>query len=220
MKKLTLALLICTLFISISYGQTGILNKGNFLIGGTLGFSTSSSSLDITADGVSTDAEGARSTLFNISPSIGYFFVDRFALGIGLDYTLQKVEEPRDGDIDITETLNSDLLFGPFARYYLPVSEDKSFFLEATFGFGTTASEFDGESTITNVSLIGIGPGFTIFSNDAIGIEALVKYNFARSKTDVDVNNINTEIISRTNQVDFSVGFQVYFTRMTRASNS
>ncbi len=40
---------------------------------------------------------------------------------------------------------------------------------------------------MTNIFAIGAGPGFTIFSSDAIGIEALIKYNYARSKFDIDM---------------------------------
>jgi hypothetical protein len=64
------------------------------MMGGTLGFSTADSNVKIEADGASVDNEGTRSTQFNISPRIGYFVTNNFALGIGMDYTLNRLREP------------------------------------------------------------------------------------------------------------------------------
>lgn len=62
----------------------------------------------------------------------------------------------------------------------------------------------------TNIMAFGLGPGFTIFSSSAVGIEALVKYNFARSRFDTDIAGLQRETVTRTNQFDFSIGFQFY----------
>ena len=203
-----------------------ITDKGNFLIGGTMGFSTAESSFEIEGNEGMIDGKGSKSTLFNIAPAVGYFFAPNVAIGIGLDYTVSRVEEPEDitdPDSAINEEYDSDLLFGPYARYCLPVGEDKAFFVETTFGFGSSINEFEidegTQTTSTNVLAIGVGPGFTIFSNDAIGIEALAKYNWARSRTDVDFQGVDTETTSFTNAIDFSVGLQFYFTRLQSATN-
>jgi len=204
-----------------------ITDKGNFLVGGTLGFSSAESSFEIEGNNGTIDGQGTRSTLFNIAPAIGYFFAPNFAVGVGLDYTVSRVEEPEDvtdPESPVNEEFDSDLLFGPYARYYLPVGEDKAFFVETTFGFGSSLNEFEvdegTQTTSTNVLAVGVGPGFTIFSNDAIGIEALAKYNWARSRTDIDFQGIETETTSFTNAIDFSVGLQVYFTRLQTVSTN
>ena len=106
------------------------------------------------------------------------------------------------------------LLFGPFGRYYLPMAADMAFFLEGNFGFGNASDNLliagETQRINTNIMAFGLGPGFTIFSSSAIGIEALVKYNFARSRFDTDIAGVQRETISRTNQFDFSIGFQFY----------
>jgi hypothetical protein len=61
-----------------------------------------------------------------------------------------------------------------------------------------------------------VGPGFTIFSNDALGIEALVKYNYARSKFDVDLAGVKTSTTTKTNQIALSLGLQLYFAGLRR----
>lgn len=222
MKKLLTLFALNLFIVSITFGQ--ISQRGNFLIGGTLGFSTATSSVEqVSGDNVF-KGEGTQATQFNIAPNIGYFFANNFALGLGLDYTLNKTSEPidfTDPNTTYLETYDSDLLFGPFARYYIPLQNSKAFFFETTFGFGSSYDEFQTEAgtqtTATNVFAVGVGPGFSIISGDAIGIEALVKYNYARSNSDIDIDAITTEITSATNQLDFSVGLQFYFSRVRPA---
>ena len=204
--------------------QAQAFNQGNFMMGGTLGFSAAESSVDVEAEGVSATNEGAQTTQFNIAPAVGYFLLDKWALGIGLDYTLNRIREPVDIDdpnTDFEKSYDSDLLFGPYTRFYLPVGEDKAFFLEATMGFGSSENQvsIDGVSqTISNnVLAIGFGPGFTILSNDAIGIEAQLRYNWARSNAEIIFNEVKTNTQTYTNQIDFSIGFQVYFARVKPA---
>lgn len=205
--------------------QAQAFSQGNFMMGGTLGFSAAESSVDVEAEGVSVTNEGARTTQFNIAPAVGYFLLDKWALGIGMDYTLNRLREPKninDPNTDYEKSYDSDLLFGPFTRVYLPVGEDKAFFLEATMGFGSSESQvsIDGVSqTVSNdVLAIGVGPGFTILSHDAIGIEAQLKYNWARSNAEIIFNEINTNTQTFTNQIDFSIGLQVYFARVKPAN--
>jgi hypothetical protein len=149
-----------------------------------------------------------------VSPSLGYFLLDNFTLGIGLDYTSSS--ETRAGE---AKTKDSDLLFGPFARFYFPFG-DKAIFLQGNFGFGNSSDNFnDGTGTQninTNILAVGAGPGFTIFSNDAIGLEALVKYNYARSKFDIDLGGVKTSTTTKTNQIALSLGIQIYFAGLKR----
>lgn len=190
--------------------------QGNFLMGATLGFSANNST--ITQDDGQGDVatENPTSTQFNIAPSVGYFLLDEFAIGIGLDYTFNKVEnKSQDTNKD------SDLLFGPFARYYLPMTDDMAFFLEANFGFGNSSDDRviagQQQNISTNIFAVGVGPGFTIFSSDAVGIETLVKYNYARSDFDTTIDGVRRKTNTKTNQFDFSVGFRFYFATIQKA---
>ncbi len=212
----------CLVFTYVQ-GQN-VTSQGNFMMGGTLGFSTADSNVEIDTDGVTVDNQGTRSTQFNISPRIGYFITNNFALGIGMDYTLNRLREPNDlsdPDTDYDTEYDSDLLFGPFGRVYFPIAQDKAFFLQGNFGFGSSQDRIrigeDPQTTSTDVIAASFGPGFTIYSSDAIGIEALVKYNWARSNASFEFQGNRNETTTYTNQLDFSIGFQVYFTRLKRA---
>lgn len=226
MKFRTSITIILTLIFSFSSNglPAQITSAGNFMLGGTVGFSTAGSTVNIQNEGADIERNGTRATQFNIAPAVGYFIVEDWALGIGLDYTLNRVRRPVNPlapQSGYERSFDGDLLFGPFSRYYFPIGADKAFFLEASVGFGSSRDEVDisedRQIFSNNVFSLGVGPGFTIFSNDALGIEALVKYNWARSNANVDFQGITTETTTFTNQIDFSIGFQIYFSRIAPA---
>jgi len=194
-----------------------VTNQGNFVIGGAVGFSAARSDVTQEIETGDTREDSPSTTQFNIAPQVGYFLLDKLAVGIRMDYTFNRVRE-----MEETQVRDSDLLFGPFSRYYVPMGEDMAFIIEAGFGFGNSNDEqLIGTTTQrinTNIFAFGIGPGLTIISNDAIGIEALVKYNFARSDFDTQLGGVNRSTVSRTNQLDLSIGIQFYFGGIKQSS--
>lgn len=212
MKKLPLIAFLA--FLSSAVVSAQILDKGNFMVGATVGFSTASSKVT-SGD---TDDEGLSPKQFNIAPSIGYFVIDNLALGIGADYTLNTVVLPNKDKKE-----DSDLLFGPFMRYYLPTNENVAFFAVANFGFGNSKDEQtvgeNTESISTNIFAIGAGPGITVYSKGGFGIEAIFKYNYARSKFDTDTGGVTTSTTTITNQFSLSMGLQYYFGGLRRVRN-
>ena len=214
MKNIFSLTLVFTLFTTFTIlGQP--LDKGNFLLGSTVGFSTSDSKVTKTEDGVEVPANGPTALQVSVAPNVGYFVFDNFALGLGFDYTFSSVEQP-----DLDKTDDSDLLFGPFLRYYIPFENDMAFFIVTDFGFGKSSDNQliagENRSIDNNVFAIGVGPGITIFSNNGIGLEALFKYNYARSNFETEIGGIRTSSKTTTSQFDVSVGFQFYFGGMKR----
>lgn len=204
MKKIALL----SLFLMLIYGNVfaQIMDKGNFMIGSTVGFSTAHSKVTY---GGQVD-EGLSAQQINIAPSIGYFVLDNLAAGLGADYTLNSVTEPNKDKTD-----DSDLLFGPFARYYIQMGDNVAFFVVGNFGFGNSKDQQlvgDVKQKIeTNVFAVGTGPGLTVYSKGGFGIEAIVKYNYARSNFDTTIGGVNTTTKTRTNQFSLSLGMQYYF---------
>ncbi len=193
--------------------------RGNFMIGTGIGFSTSRSKVNSTSNAGNFDGDGGSASQLNLSPGIGYFVTNNFAFGIGMDFIASRTN----ARIDITdpnsqeqESINSNLLFGPFARLYLAASPDKAFFLGTTLGFGDSRDEFstvnNEQRTINNnIITVGVGPGFTVFSRSGLALEAAVRYNYARSRSDIQVDNVSQKTVTRTHAYDFSVGLQYYF---------
>ena len=215
-KQWTLSIVFALMFGCTLHAQ--ILEKGNFVIGSTIGFSAADSKISKTLNGVDQDESGPSSLQFSISPNVGYFLTDAFALGIGMDFTFSRLEEPNEDKTDDT-----DFLFGPFMRYYFPMDNNMAFFLEADFGFGSSSDDLitagGSQNLDTNLFAIGAGPGFTIYSDNAIGIEALFKYNYARSKFKTEVDGVATQTITKTGQFDIALGLQFYFSGIQKATN-
>lgn len=202
--------------------------RGNFVIGSRIGFSTAKSTIDVSSATGSVKGDGGSSMQFNLAPAIGYFFANHMVLGIGMDWLHTSSTTGVDvsgGTAPSQESSNTNVLFGPFVRYFIPAGDDKAFFLGSTVGFGHSKNQFTGSDNTTqsiNNSLlnIGVGPGFTIFSDNGLALEALVKYNFARSDSEIDVQGITRSSVSWTNAVDFSVGVQYYFGGFKTATNN
>ena len=214
MKKIgfSVFVILAVLLLPLGLHAQNVTARGNFLIGSALGFSSNTSTR---TQGGSAE-EGLESFQWNLAPHVGYFLFDNFNLGIGMDYTFSR--EKRAGQEDKDD--DSDLLFGPFARFYVPFGGDMAVFLEGNFGFGTSSDDIilngEAQSISTDIIAYGIGPGFTIFSNNNIGLETAFKYNFARSRFNTVVNNVTTETITKTNQFAVSLGIQFYFGGLRR----
>lgn len=211
-EKLLLTIAAPILFTALAQAQ--FTDQGRFMLGSAVGFATNTSKTTFSTQTPGASDTEPQNTQWNIAPSIGYFLFNNFTLGIGLDYTSSTETRAGEG-----KTKDSDLLFGPFARYYFPFG-DKAIFLQGNFGFGNSADNLtigtEKQNINTNILAVGAGPGFTIFSNDAIGLEALVKYNYARSKFDLDIAGVKTTTTTKTNQIALSLGIQVYFAGLRR----
>lgn len=80
MKKIILVTL--SLFcIGITSAQT---EKGKFLISGKTGLDFTSNTIKYHSNGQTID--GPKTNTFNVSPTVGYFVVDNFSLGLTFDY--------------------------------------------------------------------------------------------------------------------------------------
>ncbi len=193
------------------------INRGNFAIGARIGFSTNQSKIE--AQGTSaTLANGTqKASQFNIAPSIGYFFVDRFLVGLGMDYLTVSQSDNANTTVKTGESSDSRLLLGPQMRYYIPIGNDQAFFLGGVTGFGksnsTTNDNGKTQTINTRISTYGIGPGYTIFSSRCLALETQVKYNFGTTTTKLDLDGVQQTTKAKTNAIDFVVGASYYFGR-------
>lgn len=205
--KFIYASIFCLLFSTcILQAQT---SKGNFLIGGTLGFSFSNTNVNTSQTGLDEQIGETTTVAVDFTPKIGYFLAKNFAAGVQFEYTTLSAKTENEKNVA------TKFLTGPFARYYIPLGGKKAFLLESNFGFGRTSVSEGSADVSTTLLGFGIGPGITIFSSDLIGIEALAKYNWQRGITEIGEAR-TTEKIS---EIDFVLGLQIYFSRLVRASN-
>ena len=185
MKKLSLFSLITgTTLLATTLTSSAQLQKGNIMIGANL------------AD-ISLTAQNNNTTFgFNLTPKVGYFVQDNFALGGEVLFGINARKK------------NTQISYGvgALARYY--VSDPSTRLLNATRWFfegnvgiyGDNVIVKDGSNSSTNGLGLGIGPGLAYFISPNIALEGLFKYNltagFGNSAT--------------SHRFGIGVGFQIY----------
>jgi hypothetical protein len=163
MKKvcsLLVILIVSHFVVSAQY------NKGSIYIDGSVNFSNDNMNVHkIGVDDIS------KSKNFIVTPSIGYFIRNNFAIGIGLEYqSLYSLSSSITGSnflngvltdriLDVTTTNWKEVAPMVFAKYIFPISDKVSFSLKAKFSHGlltynvsvaSNAFAYDSNGNITN----------------------------------------------------------------------
>lgn len=207
----------CLLFFSFSFlhAQTekGRIITGTILDAGsslnnvlaapanTLGVSFSNTKIDF---GGGSEVE-SRVTTFTISPRVGYFLTEGFALGLNTTYLFQRVK-PENNNGQTTVNLYA---LGPFARYYFQVPNFQPF-IEASFNIGQVKQEstfgFGGPSESTSVYRdVFLGVGGAYFIKNTVALEITLGFRSLNLEADPDV----TEQTETTNTFGMRLGFQI-----------
>ncbi|WP_443939478.1 outer membrane beta-barrel protein [Pedobacter sp. MW01-1-1] len=200
MKKLVLSLLAV---VGLAYSSQAQTEKGNILLGGTVGFN-------------STKVTGAAkaNTDFSIVPNVGYFINNNFALGTGIGYTNKKTP---------SSMLKRDaFVVAPFGRYYVDLSSQFKFFgqLSVPMEFGKNcATDLNGDNAVklADVSSFGVqlAPGFAFFPSKRVGIELSVSgigYQEETIKTVIgDLKSTTSTFGINADTFDPKLGVQFYF---------
>ena len=128
MKKILTSVFVATLLLGAGAAQAQ-LSAGHLLVGGSAGYSK-----DTPADSAAN--RESWTTTGNFSPRAGYFIKDN--LVVGLDITFRGTRSVSDIDVPSSDgndgfeqketTTTTTRQFGPFVRYYKPVSEKAAFF--------------------------------------------------------------------------------------------
>jgi len=179
MKKITLLVTVATLFFASS--TKAQIQRGNLIVGG-----------DIANFNLGLNSGNGYDILIN--PSMAFFIKDGLAIGpfVTLGFSGAKGIEPT--------TIYG---VGALGRYYVSdtvvsLLKHGRFFVEANAGIEGNNNSQSGETT--NGLVLGVGPGYTYFITENIGLETLLKYNgiigFGSSTT--------------TSTLNLSVGFQIY----------
>jgi hypothetical protein len=208
------ALLVPALVFSISGMHAQGIEKGAMLVGGSIGFSTSSSTNTIKSSGMTQDSTATGSQFqFSLAPKLGYFFGKNFVAGLTINYNIaSRTAKDADGK-DVTET-ESQLLAGPFARYYYFPSEKVGIFGEVELGVGSgSVSPSSGNTNTISQFSVGVGTGFTFFAAKDVALEAVLKYNMMNNASKFTVSGVDYDSKSTIGTLNFLIGFQFYLNR-------
>jgi hypothetical protein len=155
-------------------------SKGNILAGGSAGFNSSK-----TGD--------YKVTTIDVSPDLGYFFIDQFAGGLSFSYSHSKTKLNSN-----SSTTNSTWL-APFVRYYfMPSGQKVNVFADGSYGFGSSKTK--GSSSVSaNYYQIKAGPAIFLAPSAALEF-ALYYRSYGGDAFEEDRNN----------NFGLSIGFQVH----------
>lgn len=195
MKKLFITSMIA-LMCSSAFAQ---FQKGRILAGGNVGFSATTYKVK---DNNSTSTV-SKTTTFNFSPKAGYFFIDNFAAGAGLNLSTSSTKYDGTDDKNTYNTFT----ITPFARYYL----DPGIFFQGQFGIGPGSNKDKNGNTTTTTKFTAsewsLGVGYAYFLNDNVAIEPLVSYGAnSRKFKSPDVKDVTSGLF-------INIGLQVYLDR-------
>lgn len=166
----TFFLLIIIICISqLCYSQ---ITKNSWLLGGSASFSNT----------INTQGNASEITNITISPNVGYFVFDKFALGSRLSFTSSYVEQQ--------PVKTNFYAVGPFARYYL-LSTDKMFNILTQTNYEIKLNN-NLNGAINTFSVLG-GP--VIFLNDNVALEFNLGYATTNFKNnDLKINTFQSGI--------------------------
>lgn len=184
MKKI----LISVLFIIAANAAFSQINKGQWMVGGNLSFTSSKDKTTVGGESQS----GKTTTILSFNPDAGYFFMDKFAGGLRLNLT--------------TATGGySSLFVGPFLRYYLlPTAQKVNIFADGTFGFGSSKASSTDKSQSATAFQIMAGPA--IFLNEHTALQIAPFFRSESSTEDVG----GTKYKFSTTNFGAMVGFQIH----------
>jgi len=171
MKK---RLLVASVFLLTltSFAQT---SKNTWLLGGSASYS-------------STQEGDLHNTVLDISPRVGYFILNDFAVGLNANINTTKDEG---SNVSVAS-------FGPYARYYFaPLGKNAKLFANAQVIFGNE-DEGMGKS---NLSGWGLSAGPAFFINESIAFETTIGY----TSTKAGIEQV------KDNTLAFGIGLQIHF---------
>lgn len=193
------------------------LNKGQWLVGGTAGFSYAKNSSNNNIYSYST-----KSTSLQASPSAGYFIINGLAVGVrpGIVTTHDKIESHDAGTpfSSSSDSKGTGITISPFVRYYfLPARNKINILADLAYGWEHQKSHTQTMQTYTDGSGLPVvnsstynnkysshsftvAAGPALFLNPRVSLELLAGYGIVKSK----------DLHSSQHTVTLNAGFQIH----------
>lgn len=206
MKKLLLAGAVA--LFGLSNAQ---MTKGDWVFSGNTGLGFNSIDTKTKVEGQTYD--GAKVSTFSVTPSVGYFVIDKLAVGIDLGFTSITTKE--EGD----KSTISNFSVMPTATYYFTNSSKLVPFLGAGIGYASgktkeTYSNVSQEFT-TNGLAWKVKGGVTYMATQSLGINLGVSFDqFANKET-----YFGTEYKNTVNTFGVNVGFSYFLKAKSQKSD-
>ncbi|EJL70473.1 OmpW family outer membrane protein [Chryseobacterium populi] len=210
MKKLLLAGAVA--LFGLSNAQ---MTKGDWVISGntTLGFNNVSTT--VKAGGESVD--GPKVNTFSVTPSVGYFVIDKLAVGIDLGFTTATTK------FEGLKATTTSFSVMPTGTYYF--ANDSKFvpYLGAGIGYASVKNkgngDFMGVSTSDETTTDGLAwkvkGGVTYMATQSLGVNLGVSYDqFSNKET-----YMNTDVKTNVKTFGVNVGFSYFIKSKAQKSD-
>lgn len=178
MKPIKLLFIASLLFTGVANAQ---ITKGNWMVGGSGSFKS------YTSKRFDNGNNTFKYNFTEISPNIGYFFIDKLVVGTKINLTFTK-------SLDV---LDKSYNIGPFIRYYFLKPENQiNVFAQANFGYGEYINDDNSKFPTRNY---GFKVGPVIYLNSSVALEMGLEYNKSNENSTLD-----------SNYFQISLGFQIH----------
>jgi len=210
MKKLLLAGAVA--LFGLSNAQ---MTKGDWVVSGNTGFGFNNVTTTVKAGGES--ADGPKVSTFSITPSVGYFVIDKLAVGIDLGLTSATTK------YEGTKATTTSFSVMPTATYYF--ANDSKFvpFLGAGIGYASVKNK--GEMNVLGVSASDetttdglawkVKGGVTYMATQSLGINLGVSYDQFSNKQTI----MNTDVKTNVKTFGVNVGFSYFIKSKAQKSD-
>ncbi|KPH14505.1 OmpW family outer membrane protein [Chryseobacterium sp. ERMR1:04] len=220
MKKLLLAGAVA--LFGLSNAQ---MTKGDWVFSGNTGLGFNNSTRTYKVEGESTD--GPKVSTITFTPSVGYFVMDKLAVGIDLDLisTTTKVSGGSFGIDFKSKSTSTNFSVMPTATYYFVNGTKFVPYLGAGVGFATEKTKSTdtvmGVANSTNNTAGGLSwkvkGGINYMVTQSLAINVGVSYNQFSSKQDID--GTSNQLKTKVNTFGANVGFSYFLKSKAQKSD-
>jgi hypothetical protein len=181
-------------FTGTTFGQ---LTKGHWLVGGSGRFYSYKNNYQTSAF-----TSNGKYSQIDLSPNVGYFLADKFALGLKSTISSVRGNFTVIGGSGQGESSGQRYLFGAFGRYYFLETEKQiNILVDVSYQTGIIRGLNDTKGTLNNFS-VSAGP--VIYFNSSVGIEFLLGYA-------TDLEEYSSQVLKeKRNGIQFSIGLQIH----------
>jgi hypothetical protein len=193
-------ILFLTSTFLLSFSSTAQLDKKTWLVGGSGSFKSLNNNFQ------SSNANWEyKITEIKLTPNIGYFVMDKFAVGLKSTLLMQNAKSISGAGTG--KSLRLD--YGPFVRYYF-LEKDKQFNIltDITYQFGNVT--LTGEKGMRNNFSFLAGPA--IYFNSSVAAEFLIGYTYTKEQISSPTYGNPYKQIDKGFQ--FAIGLQIHLEKL------
>ena len=152
------------------------------------------------------------SSIINFNTNIGYFVMDKLAIGLNLGINYFKDSTDYIG-IGVSRHKELQFDYGVFVRYYV-LNKEKNFNVPVEISFNyyyNNNAQFYSNTNFENYKKVKIQTGIECFLNRVIGVEFLLGYAYSELEETNSLSTRNSRFIKH----DFfmSLGFQIHLSK-------